>query len=269
MGSCLADGLVFMAFLPLSAFTSGDPGFALDGAAAVPGAPASVLASIGFAAVLAAERRRRKLARLKQGADAFYYLVKRLIDILLSFGLLLAFLPVLITIAVLVRMDSPGPIFFRRKVIGKNGRSFDMFKFRSMVTNADEILERDPALWAEYSKNFKLSIDPRVTHLGLFLRKTSLDELPQLANVLLGTMTFVGPRPIHEDEVVLYGSDIERFKIVKPGITGLWQTSGRSDTCYEVRVSMDMQYISQRCIAMDLAIILRTIPAVLTRRGAC
>lgn len=235
----------------------------------MPGAPASVLASLGFAALVAAERRRRRLVRIRQGADAFYFLVKRAIDILLAAGLLLAFSPLIAVIALLVRLDSPGPVFFRRRVIGKDGRSFDMFKFRSMVTDADEILERDETLREEYSRNFKLSEDPRVTRLGVVLRKTSLDELPQLANVLLGTMTFVGPRPIHADEVVLYGPRVEQFKIVKPGITGLWQTSGRSETSYELRVRMDMQYIEQRCIAMDLSIILRTIPAVLTRRGAC
>jgi lipopolysaccharide/colanic/teichoic acid biosynthesis glycosyltransferase len=138
-----------------------------------------------------------------------------------------------------------------------------------MVDGAEQILEQDDELKNEYYVNCKLKQDPRITKLGSFQRKTSLDELPQLLNVLLGNMTFVGPRPIHQDEVDIYGPDVERFKTVTPGITGLWQTCGRSETSYEERVRMDMQYIEQRSIMLDLWVIISTVPAVLLKRGAC
>ena len=166
-------------------------------------------------------------------------------------------------------MGGPGPILFRRRVLGKNGKSFDMLKFRSMVEGAEDILEHDEALKREYYRNCKLEQDPRVTRLGRLLRKTSLDELPQLINVFLGDMTFVGPRPIHADEVEIYGPNVERFKTVTPGVTGLWQTRGRSNTSYEERVRMDMLYIEQRSVLLDLWILAYTIPAVLLKRGAC
>lgn len=235
----------------------------------VPGAPASVLASLGFAVVVVAERRRRRLEKLQHSVDFVYYLFKRSLDICLAIPLILFASPLFILIAVLIKLDSPGPVFHRRRVIGRKGRSFDMLKFRSMVPDADHILERNHKLREQYSRNFKLDQDPRVTRIGSLLRKTSLDELPQLINILLGTMTFVGPRPIHSDEVILYGPDVEHFKKVKPGITGLWQTSGRSETSYERRVELDMLYIKRRCILMDLQIIIKTVPAVLTKRGAC
>lgn len=235
----------------------------------VPGAPASVLASLGFAVVVAAERRRRKLEKLQHSVDFVYYLFKRSLDICLAIPLILFASPLFIIIAALIKLDSPGPVFHKRRVIGRKSRSFDMLKFRSMVPDADSILERDHKLRALYNRNFKLDQDPRVTRIGSLLRKTSLDELPQLINILLGTMTFVGPRPIHSDEVILYGPNVEHFKKVKPGITGLWQTSGRSETSYERRVELDMMYIKRRCILMDLSIIVKTVPAVLTKRGAC
>lgn len=236
---------------------------------AVPDASAYVLAPMGIAAVLMAEKRRRRLAKLRHGVGIAYFIVKRCVDIILSAGMLAVLSPVFGIISLLVWIDSPGPIIFKRRVIGRNGVSFDMYKFRSMVENADHILEHNDELRRAFSQNFKLIKDPRVTRLGKFLRKTSLDELPQLVNILLGTMTFVGPRPIHADEVGIYGPAVERFKTVTPGITGLWQTSGRSETSYECRVKMDMRYIDSRSILFDLWIIACTLPAVLLRRGAC
>lgn len=235
----------------------------------VPDASTYTLAPLGIAAIFMAERRRRRLAQIQQGVGLVYHFIKRMFDIALALALVVVFSPVFALLAGLVRLDSPGPIIFRRRVIGKNGISFDMFKFRSMVDQAEEILEQDKELWTQYSQNFKLEEDPRVTRLGRFLRKSSLDELPQLFNILLGNMTFVGPRPIHKDEIDLYGPSVQRFTLVKPGITGLWQTTGRSDTSYEQRVRLDMLYIEQRSILMDLSIVLRTVPAVLMRRGAC
>lgn len=236
---------------------------------AVPELSAAVLAPIGLGAVIAAERRRRRLAGLRQGVGAAYHIIKRSLDICLSAAILLASSPVFAVLALLVRLSGPGPILFRRRVIGKNGRSFDMLKFRSMVAGAEQILADSEELKRDYYVNCKLKRDPRVTPIGKLLRKTSLDELPQLINVFLGDMTFVGPRPIHADEVAIYGPNVEQFKTVTPGVTGLWQTRGRSNTSYEDRVKMDMLYIEQRSVLLDLWILAYTIPAVLLKRGAC
>lgn len=234
----------------------------------IPDASAYVLAPMGLAAVLAAKRRRQRLAQIQQGVGTAYFVIKRSFDISLSLTLLAIFSPIFALIALIVRLDSPGPVLFKRRVIGKYGKSFDMYKFRSMVCNAEEILKQNKELRKIYCRNFKLDDDPRVTKIGKFLRKSSLDELPQLINVFLGNMTFVGPRPIHSDEIEIYGPAIEDFQTVTPGITGLWQAYGRSETSYECRVKMDMLYIEKRCILLDLWIILRTIPAVLLKRGA-
>lgn len=236
---------------------------------AVPEASALVLAPLGLGAVVAAEQRRRRHAKFRDSISLTYSVIKRLIDIILSASILLISAPVFALIAFLVRLDSPGPILFKRRVIGRDGKSFDMFKFRSMVEGAEQILEEDEDLKSVYYVNCKLKSDPRVTRLGKLLRKTSLDELPQLINVFLGSMTFVGPRPIHDDEVEIYGPNVERFKTVTPGITGLWQTRGRSDTSYKERVNMDMEYIDRRSVLLDIWIIVTTIPAVLLKRGAC
>lgn len=236
---------------------------------AVPEASALILAPAGIAAVVAYERHRRRITQIKHGVGILYFAVKRISDILMSAFLLLVSSPVSCVIAILVRLDSPGPVLFRRRVIGKDGKSFDMFKFRSMADNAEGILEQSEDLKKEYYVNCKLKDDPRVTKIGRIIRKTSLDELPQLINVFLGNMTFVGPRPIHSDEVDIYGPCFEKFKTVTPGITGLWQTSGRSETSYEKRVEMDMLYIKKRSILFDFMIVVSTIPAVLLKRGAC
>ena len=143
-----------------------------------------------------------------------------------------------------------------------------MYKFRFMVEDAEDILQRDEYLKRLYYVNCKIEQDPRITRLGKFLRKSSLDEIPQLVNVVLGNMTFVGPRPIADDEVDIYGPNVELFKKVTPGITGLWQTRGRSETSYARRVDMDMDYIEHRSIALDLWILMTTVPAVLRKRGA-
>lgn len=234
----------------------------------VPEASAVILAPVGIAAVVAAERHRKRIACIKGKVSPYYLVVKRIFDIVLS-GLILSLTsPLFLIISVLVRADSRGPIVYKRRVIGKNGCYFDMFKFRSMVVDAEQILEQSEELKKEYYVSAKLKSDPRITRLGRFLRKTSLDELPQLINILLGTMTFVGPRPIAYDEIELYGPALERFKTVTPGITGLWQTCGRSETSYETRVEMDMQYIDKRSLLLDLWIVVSTIPAVLLKRGA-
>lgn len=193
---------------------------------------------------------------------------KRAMDLVLAGGLLAGTLPILLGISLLVALTSPGPVLYRRRVIGLDGVAFDAFKFRTMVTDADEILRRDPALRQEFEISFKLRDDPRVTRVGAFLRRTSLDELPQLLNVLMGQMSLVGPRMIVAEEMPRFGKCLEKRLRVRPGITGLWQVQGRQEQSYEERAQLDSEYIETWSLGGDLAILLRTIPAVLRRRGA-
>lgn len=257
--------LVFAGMCLMPCVCSAD---AIHGEAVVPEASACILAPVGIAVILAAERHRRRVASVKRRIGLFYLTTKRISDLVLASIILLITLPLSAAVALAVRLDSPGPILFRRRVIGKDGKEFDMFKFRSMVEGAEAILEENEDLKKEYYVSAKLKSDPRVTRLGQLLRKTSMDELPQLINIVIGNMTFVGPRPIAQDEIDLYGPAIEQFKTVTPGITGIWQTCGRSETSYASRVEMDLQYIEKRSILLDLWIIMSTIPAVILKRGA-
>jgi Undecaprenyl-phosphate galactose phosphotransferase WbaP len=180
--------------------------------------------------------------------------------------------PVMLAVALAVFLQDGGPVVFAHRRIGRGGRYFYCLKFRSMAIDAEqrlaELLAQDPAARAEWEKDHKLRNDPRVTRLGAFLRKTSLDELPQLFNVLRGEMSLVGPRPIVDAEVPKYGRRFMSYCAVKPGITGLWQVSGRNDTSYRARVAMDCVYARQRNVLMDGMIIAATVPAVLLRRGS-
>lgn len=194
--------------------------------------------------------------------------MKSFLDIIVSITALLIFLPIMTAIAIAIRLDSSGPIFHLRRVIGVGGKSFNALKFRTMYVDADERLARDPELRREFELNHKLKNDPRVTPIGRFLRRTSLDELPQLINVLIGQMSLVGPRMITAEERARYGKFRMNLSTVKPGITGLWQVSGRSDVSYEERVMLDMNYIRNYSIWFDMQILFQTIPAVLKSRGA-
>lgn len=175
-------------------------------------------------------------------------------------------------IAILIKTTSAGPVFYHADRIGKNGRKIRILKFRTMYRNADdileEILENDPVLKKEWLSKFKLTDDPRITPLGKFLRKTSLDELPQFWNVLTGDMAIIGPRPIVEAEKHYYGVNFHVFSVVKPGITGLWQISGRNDLDYSERVNLDVYYVRNWSLWLDYFIFLKTIVNVLARRGA-
>lgn len=194
--------------------------------------------------------------------------VKMLLDYAIVIPGLIAISPILLLIAVLIKLTSPGPIIHHRRVMGMNGKQFDAYKFRTMYTNGNEILEARPDLKEVLAREHKLKDDPRITPIGKFLRKFSLDELPQCFNVIKREMSIVGPRMISPEEVVKYSKwDINLFT-VHPGITGLWQVSGRSDVSYEERVQMDMYYIRNWTIWLDLQILLQTIPAVLKGRGA-
>ncbi|MCI0579783.1 MAG: sugar transferase, partial [Chloroflexi bacterium] len=167
-----------------------------------------------------------------------------------------------------IKLDSPGPVIYRRRVMGVNGRQFCAFKFRTMRVDGDQILVASPELRSELARNHKLKHDPRVTPIGRFLRKYSLDELPQLFNVLRHEMALVGPRMIAPAELTMYNQWDMNLLTVRPGITGLWQVSGRSDVSYEERVRLDMHYIRNWTIWLDIYLIMRTIPAVLKGRGA-
>ncbi len=194
--------------------------------------------------------------------------IKTFSDYAAALTALVALSPVFLALALLIRRDSPGPIFHRRRVLGRGGREFDAFKFRTMYVNGDEILGRYPELQQELRENHKLKEDPRITPMGRFLRKYSLDELPQLFNVLLGQMSLVGPRMISPPEAAKYDKLKLNLLTVKPGITGLWQISGRSDVSYDERVRLDMHYIRNYSVWLDLHLLLQTIPVVLKGKGA-
>src|SRR4030095_3674646 len=196
---------------------------------------------------------------------------KRLFDFCFAILILPIFLPVMALIIVLIKLDSKGSLIFSHKRVGKGGRLFSCYKFRTMVENAEDLLGevlKDHEARQEWKKDFKLRDDPRITGIGKFLRKFSFDELPQIFNVLKGDMSFVGPRPIVEEEINKYGSDIKYYQDVRPGITGLWQINGRNDTDYFIRVRLDKNYILNRSISLDMRIVIKTFPAVLSRRGS-
>jgi Undecaprenyl-phosphate galactose phosphotransferase WbaP len=198
--------------------------------------------------------------------------LKRVMDLLLSLAFLVVLFPLFVAVALMIRFTSPGPVFYGQKRIGRAGREFRAWKFRSMVVNADELLEaylgQNPKLAAEWNATRKLQNDPRTTKIGNFLRRTSLDELPQLWNVLCGEMSLVGPRPIVREEIARYGRYYYLYSSVRSGLTGLWQVSGRSETSYDERVTFDTFYVRNWSVWLDLYILIRTIGTVCTRAGA-
>lgn len=201
-----------------------------------------------------------------------YNILKRTIDVCGAIiGILMTFpLCVLICLSYFFE-DKRGPIFFKQLRVGKNGKLFYIYKFRSMVMDAEKRLKSDQQLYQKYVKNnYKLEPheDPRITKMGSFLRKTSLDELPQLINVLKGEMSLVGPRPVVEEELLEYQDQVHTFLSVKPGVTGYWQVSGRSDVVYPERVEVELHYVKNRSILLDLRIIFRTVWKVIGRTGA-
>jgi lipopolysaccharide/colanic/teichoic acid biosynthesis glycosyltransferase len=199
------------------------------------------------------------------GADN---ILKVLLDYAVALIALIILFPFLVFIAFWVKISSPGPVLHRRLVMGLNGKQFHALKFRTMVTNGDEILDQHPELKEELARTHKLKNDPRITRVGAFLRKFSLDELPQLFNVLRRDMSIVGPRMISPEEVAMYKQFDMNLLTVLPGITGLWQVSGRSDISYDERVRLDMYYVRNWSLWLDLQLLFQTIPAVLKGRGA-
>ncbi len=208
------------------------------------------------------EMNRLRLTRLETTLKAMldYFLILLATPVLV---------PVFTILYLLVKFDSPGPVFYRRRVMGVGGQQFDAFKFRTMYVNGDEILAQHPELVAQLKRDHKLKDDPRVTRMGTFLRRTSLDELAQLVNVALGQMSLVGPRMISPAEAEMYGRMKNNLLTVKPGLTGLWQVSGRSDLSYDERVRLDMFYVRNYSIWLDIQILFfQTLPAVIKGRGA-
>lgn len=196
-----------------------------------------------------------------------YSVLKRLLDIVLATVGIVVLMPILFIIAACIKLEDKGNILYFREMIGLRGQSFTLLKFRTMMPDADAYLEQHPELKLEYEKNMKLQDDPRITRSGRLLRRTYLDELPQLFNVLVGQMSLVGPRAIHERELVLYGEHAEKRHSVKPGITGLWQISPDRYRCYDDRISLDMCYIDARSFFLDLVILAKTIKVLIAQTG--
>ncbi len=198
-----------------------------------------------------------------------YKYVKRIMDFSLSLLGLIVLSPVFLLIAILIKKESDGPVFFKHKRIGKNGKEIYIYKFRSMVPNAEELIKKfTPEQMKEFKENFKLENDPRTTKIGKFLRKTSLDELPQLINILKGDLSIIGPRPVVKEEVEKYKNNKRKFLSITPGLTGYWAANGRSDTTYEQRMIMELYYIDNISFKLDLKVFLKTIISVVRKEGA-
>lgn len=232
--------------------------------------------SQGHVAVRGVQSTRREPARMT-GAEprpvsAAEAVMWRLFDIVVAAAILLVVLPFLILLVAVLYASDPGPVFFRHRRIGYRGRYFNCLKFRSMKVDGDAVLREhlrnDPKARQEWEETQKLRADPRVTPIGAIVRKLSLDEFPQLINVLAGDMSIVGPRPIVENEVRRYGRHFEHYCRVRPGLTGLWQTSGRNDTSYQQRVDMDVSYVERKSLVLDTWLLCKTVPAVVFARGS-
>jgi len=224
----------------------------------------TVATQVSFEAAIAARGEVDHAAR----RDA---MLMRAIDVTFAGAAVLLLLPLLILIIAALKLTSPGPVLFAHRRIGKDGQVFACYKFRSMVVNSAEVLDTHLAenadARAEWARDHKLRKDPRVTSIGRLLRRSSLDEVPQIFNVLRGEMSIVGPRPIVEGEIIRYRQYIADYMRVKPGITGLWQISGRNNTTYRRRVALDTTYARTRSVTLDLAIMARTVPAVVMGSG--
>lgn len=208
---------------------------------------------------------------VRKKTKLLYHFIKRLFDILVSGLSLIIFSPVFLLIAILIKIDSKGKAFYKHKRIGKNGEVIYLYKFRSMYSDSKERLEKmlqNPEIRKEWEENFKLENDPRITKVGRMLRKTSLDELPQLLNILRGDMSIVGPRPVIENELEKYGEEKEKFLSVTPGLTGWWACNGRSCTSYEDRKKLELYYVEHRGIILDLKIMFKTFISVIKENGA-
>lgn len=198
-----------------------------------------------------------------------YKYVKRVLDVVIASIALVVLFPIFLIIAILIKAESKGPVFFAHKRIGKDGKEIKILKFRTMVDNAEDLIkEFTPEQMEEFKKNFKLENDPRITNTGKFLRKTSLDELPQLINIIRGELSLIGPRPIVARELEKYENNKRKFLSVTPGLTGYWAANGRSNISYEQRMIMELYYIDNISWKLDVKIFFKTILSVLKKEGA-
>lgn len=203
------------------------------------------------------------------GKNIPYKIVKRTTDVALSTIAMIALMPLFLIISLAIKLESKGPVFFKHTRVGKDGKTIQIYKFRSMVDNAEDLIKKfTPEQMKEYKENYKLKNDPRITKVGKFLRRTSLDELPQLINIMKGDLSIIGPRPVVADELKKYGVNIEKFLSVTPGLTGYWAANGRSCTSYEQRMQMELFYIDNISLKMDAKVFFETIGAVAKRKGA-
>ena len=205
----------------------------------------------------------------KKASKINYINVKRIFDLVISTIGLIVLSPIFLILAIIVKLDSKGPVFFAHTRYGKNGKKFKMYKFRTMYENAQDMInDFTPEQMKEWKENFKLQDDPRITKVGKFLRKTSLDELPQIVNIMKGDLSIIGPRPVIEEELEKYGENKEKFLSVTPGLTGYWQANGRSSTTYEQRMEMELYYIDHISPKLDFKIFFKTIESVIKKEGA-
>ena len=205
----------------------------------------------------------------KKASKINYINVKRIFDLVISTIGLIVLSPIFLILAIIVKLDSKGPVFFAHTRYGKNGKKFKMYKFRTMYENAQDMInDFTPEQMKEWKENFKLQDDPRITKVGKFLRKTSLDELPQIVNIMKGDLSIIGPRLVIEEELKKYGENKEKFLSVTPGLTGYWQANGRSSTTYEQRMEMELYYIDHISPKLDFKIFFKTIESVIKKEGA-
>lgn len=209
-----------------------------------------------------------KINEVKKKANPIYLFFKRIIDIVASFLGLVVLSWLFLIIGIIIKCTSKGPVFYGHKRVGKNGKIIKIWKFRSMVIDSSNFEKYfTPEQMEEYKQNYKVKDDPRITKIGKFLRKTSLDELPQLINILVGQLSIVGPRPVLEEETQLYGENRDLLLSIRPGLTGYWQANGRSNTTYEERIKMELYYVKYRSAWMDIVILFKTIIGVFKGEG--
>ena len=198
-----------------------------------------------------------------------YRLIKRIFDFILSLIGIAIMSPLFLIISIMIKFDTKGPVFFKQRRIGLNGKPLYIYKFRTMVTNAEDLIASfTPEQKKEWEESYKLKDDPRITRVGKILRKTSLDELPQLINIIKGEMSIIGPRPVVEEELSWYGNDVDLVLSVKPGLTGWWAVNGRSEVPYPKRCDLELYYVKNASLALDVRILLGTLKVVFSQRGA-
>lgn len=210
-----------------------------------------------------------KEMQITKNDKVIYHTIKRILDIILSLVALVILLPVFLIIAIAIKLDSKGTVFFKHKRIGKKGKDIYIYKFRTMKPNAEDMIKNfTEEQMKEFKESYKLKDDPRITKIGKFLRKASLDELPQIINILKGELSIIGPRPVIEEELEKYAENKDKFLSATPGLTGYWQANGRSATTYEERMKMELYYVDNCSLWLDIKIFFKTIISVLKKEGA-